>query len=161
MDIKEVMQKSIHALLSNNSYDDLNEEQNALVVEFQTELWKPKVDELRKTMSPDKIKEVIHDWWLDYKIADGTEDNLLAYVDVGGILNIIVFNCDDRYVEYEWDSKEAFVKDMGNNNENIPMLDDVLIEVNTQDNDLLSWRRNIYEPTVDNLLEECKREIYE
>lgn len=80
MDVKEVMQKAIHALLSNSSYDDLNEEQNALVVEFETELWKAKVDELRDKMPPEKIEETIHDWWQNYKIADGTEDNLLAYI---------------------------------------------------------------------------------
>ena len=50
------------------------------VVEFETELWKSKVDELRKSMPPEEIKEIIHDWWQDYEIADGTEDNLLAYV---------------------------------------------------------------------------------
>lgn len=80
MDIKEVMQKEVRALLSSGSYDDLNEEQNAVIVEFETELWKPKVDELRKSMSPEEIKETIHDWWSDYEIANGTEDNLLAYV---------------------------------------------------------------------------------
>ena len=31
-------------------------------------------------MPPQQIKEMIHDWWSDYKIADGTEDNLIAYV---------------------------------------------------------------------------------
>lgn len=80
MEIKEVMQKAVRALLSSGSYDDLNEEQNAVVVEFETELWKPKVDELRKSTPSEKIKEIVHDWWLDYEIADGTEDNLLAYV---------------------------------------------------------------------------------
>ena len=80
MEIKEAMQKAIKAILSNNSYDELNEEQNAVVVEFETELWKPKVDELRKSMQPEEIKETIHAWWSDYEIADGTEDNLLAYV---------------------------------------------------------------------------------
>mgnify|MGYP006983550140 FL=1 len=58
----------------------MNEEQNAVVVEFETELWKPKVDKLRKSMSSEEIKETIYDWWQDYEIADGTEDNLLAYV---------------------------------------------------------------------------------
>ena len=58
----------------------MNEEQNAVVVEFETELYKEKVDELRKSMSTEEIKETIHDWWSDYEIADGTEDNLLAYV---------------------------------------------------------------------------------
>lgn len=80
MDIKEVMRKAVLALLSSGSYDDLNEEQNAVVVEFETELYKAKVDELRKSMPPEEIKETIHDWWQDYEIADGTEDNLLAYV---------------------------------------------------------------------------------
>ena len=80
MDVKEVMSKAVHALLSSGSYDDLNEEQNTLVVAFETELWKAKVDELRDKMSPEEIRETIHDWWQDYEIADGTEDNLLAYV---------------------------------------------------------------------------------
>lgn len=80
MDVKEVMQKAVHALLSSGSYNDLNEEQNNLVVEFETEIWKAKVDELRDKMRPEEIRETIHDWWQDYEIADGTEDNLLAYV---------------------------------------------------------------------------------
>lgn len=80
MDIKEVMQKAVRALLSNGSYDDLNEEQKAVVIEFETELYKAKVDELRKSMPPEEIEEVIHDWWQDYEITDETEDNLLAYV---------------------------------------------------------------------------------
>ena len=80
MDVKETMRKAVHALLSNNSYDDLNEEQEAVVVEFETELWKSRIDELRKSMPPEEIKETIHDWWLDYEIADGTEENLLDYV---------------------------------------------------------------------------------
>ena len=57
MDIKEVMQKAVRALLSSSSYDDLNEEQNNLVVEFETELWKPKVDELRDKMLPEEIRK--------------------------------------------------------------------------------------------------------
>lgn len=80
MDVKEIMRKAVRALLSSGSYDDLNEEQNAVVVEFETELWKPKVDGLRKSMPPEEIKETIHNWWSDYEIADGTEENLLDYV---------------------------------------------------------------------------------
>ena len=82
MDTREIMIKAVHALLSSGSYDDLNEEQNSVVVEFETEIMKEKVDELRKTMPPEEIKETIHDWWQDYEIADGTEDNLLAYMEV-------------------------------------------------------------------------------
>ena len=81
MDTREIMIKAVHALLSSGSYDDLNEEQNSVVVEFETEIMKAKVDELRKTMPLEEIKETIHDWWQDYEIADGTEDNLLAYIE--------------------------------------------------------------------------------
>ena len=80
MDTKEIMRKAVHALLSSGSYDDLNEEQNSVVIEFETEIMKAKVDELRKIMPLEEIKETIHDWWQDYEIADGTEDNLLAYI---------------------------------------------------------------------------------
>ncbi len=80
MDTKEVMRKALVALLSSGSYDGLNKEQEAVVVEFETELFKSKIDELRESMPREEIKEVIHDWWQDYEIADKTEDNLLAYL---------------------------------------------------------------------------------
>lgn len=76
------------------------------------------------------------------------------------MLNIVVINCDGKYVEYKWDSKKAFVQDMQSVNENIPMLDDPLVELNTQDDNLQLWWRNTDNMTVDDLLEECKRELY-
>lgn len=75
------------------------------------------------------------------------------------MLNIVVINCDGKYVEYEWDSKKAFIGDMESDNENIPMLDDYLAEVNTQDDNLSLWWRNTGGLTVDDLLEECKLEV--
>ena len=75
------------------------------------------------------------------------------------MLNIVVINCDKKYIEYEWNSKEAFIKDMQSDNENIPMLDDILAEVNTQDNNLSLWWRNTDGLTVDDLLEECTLEV--
>lgn len=39
------------------------------------------------------------------------------------MLNIVVINSDNKYMEYEWDSKEEFIKDIERENENIPMLD--------------------------------------
>ena len=74
------------------------------------------------------------------------------------MLNIVVINCDGKYVEYEWDSKKAFVQDMQSDNENIPMLDDPLTEVNTQDDNLQLWWRNTDGMTIGDLLEECKQE---
>ena len=72
------------------------------------------------------------------------------------MLNIVVINCDGKYVEYEWNSKKAFVQDIQSDNENIPMLDDPLAEVNTQDDNLQLWWRNTEGMTVDDLLEEFR-----
>lgn len=75
------------------------------------------------------------------------------------MLNIVVINCDWKYVKYEWGSKEAFVKDMESDNENIPMLDDPIAEINTQDKELQLWWKNTYLLDVNDLVEECKREL--
>ena len=75
------------------------------------------------------------------------------------MLNIVVINCDGKYIEYEWDSIESFIKDMGSDNEHLPMLDDVLAEVNTDDDNLQSWWRDLNRMTVDDLVNECKRKF--
>lgn len=75
------------------------------------------------------------------------------------MLNIVVINCDGKYVEYEWTSKETFVEDMESDSEISPMLDDALAEVNTQDDNLQLWWENTDGMTVDDLLEECKQEL--
>jgi len=75
------------------------------------------------------------------------------------MLNIVVINCDDKYVEYEWNSIEDFVSDMDSDNENIPMLDDALAEVNTENDELHVWWRDSDGISVNDLYEECKREI--
>lgn len=73
------------------------------------------------------------------------------------MLNIVVINCDDEYVEYEWKSKEDFVSDINSDNENIPMLDDALAEVNTDDEHLNTWWRDTTYNEVNDLYEECCR----
>lgn len=73
------------------------------------------------------------------------------------MLNIVVVNCDEKHVEYEWDSKESFIKDMGSDNEHLPMLDDVLAEVNTDDDTLYSWWRNTDSITVNDLVNELMK----
>lgn len=78
--MEELETKLIESLLSTLTYDEMTEEQEKLVTKYETEKWKPEVDKLRDTMSVDQIREKIHDWWLDYKFTDGTEDNLMAYV---------------------------------------------------------------------------------
>ena len=70
------------------------------------------------------------------------------------MLNITIINCDGRYIEYEWDSKESFIKYMESDNECLPMLDDVLTEVNTDDDTLYSWWRNTDGITVNDLVTE-------
>lgn len=73
------------------------------------------------------------------------------------MLNIVVINCDGKYIEYEWDSIESFIKDMGSDNEHLPMLDDVLAEVNTDYDTLYSWWIDADGMTVDDLVNACKR----
>lgn len=73
------------------------------------------------------------------------------------MLNIVVVNCDEKHMEYEWDSKESFIKDMGSDNEHLPMLDDVLAEVNTDDDTLYSWWRNTDSITVNDLVNELMK----
>lgn len=67
------------------------------------------------------------------------------------MLNIIVINCDGRHIRYSWDSLKDFIKDMESDNENIPMLDDILAKVDTDDEKL----QNFY-PSVNDLVEKCK-----
>lgn len=75
------------------------------------------------------------------------------------MLNIVVINCDGKHVEYEWNSKKEFMEDMESDNENIPMLDDHLAEVNTQDDNLQLWWRNTDGLTVSDLFEEYKQKL--
>lgn len=79
--MNDILQRIVDQYLQENTYDDMSEEMEKLIKEYETEKYKPKVDKLRKKMSKDDIKEVIHEWWMDYEIADGTEDNLLAYAE--------------------------------------------------------------------------------
>ena len=76
------------------------------------------------------------------------------------MLNIVVINCDNKYVEYEWKSMEDFVSDMNSDNENIPMLDDTLAEVNTDNDNLHLWWRDSNGISVNYLYEKCKKERY-
>lgn len=75
------------------------------------------------------------------------------------MLNIVVINCEGRYEEYEWPSKETFVQEIESNSKIVPMLDNVLTEVNTQDESLQSWWEHMSDMntiTVSDLFEECK-----
>lgn len=75
------------------------------------------------------------------------------------MIEITVLNCDDKEVQYSWVSKEALIKDIDSDNEIIPMLDDTLLAVDTDDCELASWWRNSDGIIVDELYEECKREL--
>ena len=48
---------------------------------------------------------------------------------------------------------------MDSDNENIPMLDDALAEVNTDNENLHLWWRNTDYNTVNDLYKECKQEL--
>ena len=68
-------------LLKTISYIDMTEEQENLVVEYETEKLIPKIDELKATLTKERIEDVIHEWWLEYEIADETENNLIRYLN--------------------------------------------------------------------------------
>ena len=78
--MEEIKTKLIESLLKTITYDNMTLEQERLVVEYETEKLKPKVDDLKRTMSKEQLEEIIHEWWLDYQIADETENNLIAYI---------------------------------------------------------------------------------
>lgn len=72
------------------------------------------------------------------------------------MLEITIMNCDNKEIKYEWASKREFIDDIDSNNENIPMLDDVLIAVDTDDDELHEWWRDLNGITVYDLYEECE-----
>ena len=72
------------------------------------------------------------------------------------MLNIVVINCDGKYVEYEWNSMKDFIADIDSDNEDIPMQDYELVEVNTDNKDLQLWWENSMYVCVGDLYEECK-----
>lgn len=78
--MEEIKTKLIESLLKTITYDDMTLEQERLVVEYETEKLKPKVNDLKRAMSKEQLEETIHEWWLDYQIADETENNLIAYI---------------------------------------------------------------------------------
>lgn len=73
------------------------------------------------------------------------------------MIEITVINCDDIEVQYEWNSKREFVEDIDSENDFIPMLDDVLKAVDTDDDELYTWWRDSNGIIVNDLYEECKR----
>lgn len=75
------------------------------------------------------------------------------------MLNIVIINCDGKYVEYKWNSIEDFILALDSDNEIIPMLDDVLVELETDSENLGMWWRNTDGMVVNDLYEECKQEM--
>ncbi len=75
------------------------------------------------------------------------------------MIEITVINCDDKEIQYDWISKRAFVEDIDSDNEDIPMLDDVLKAVDTDDDEVHTWWRDAAGIIVNDLYEECKREL--
>ena len=66
--MEEIKTKLIESLLKTITYDDMTLEQERLAVEYETKKLKPKVDDLKSTMSKEQLEETIHEWWLDYQI---------------------------------------------------------------------------------------------
>ena len=74
------------------------------------------------------------------------------------MLNITIINCDDKFVEFGWDSIKDFLKDMKSDKENIPMLDDTVISIDTENESYGEEEcryRGIYD--VDDVVEWCRQ----
>ena len=56
--MEELKTKLIESLLSTITYDEMTEEQEKLVTEYETEKWKPKIDELKKKF--DLFESIYH-----------------------------------------------------------------------------------------------------
>ena len=79
-ELREARTKKAQDLLKTTSYDEMSEEQLKIVAEYETEVWKLKIDELLlkgETITDERI----HDWWQDYLFSNETEENLIAYVN--------------------------------------------------------------------------------
>lgn len=80
--MEELKARQAELLLSTLTYDEMTEEQEKLVTEYETEKWKPKVDELKGLLSAEQMESKVHEWWSDYEFSDGTQDNLLDYIQM-------------------------------------------------------------------------------
>ena len=78
--MNEQIKREAKQCLQTFTYDEMNQEQLSLVVKYETEEFKRQVDKLKKKLPLEEVEDTIHDWWLDYQMADDTESELLAYV---------------------------------------------------------------------------------
>lgn len=78
--MNEQIKREAKRCLQTFAYDEMNQEQLSLVVKYETEEFKRQVDKLKKKLPLEEVEDTIHDWWLDYQMADDTESELLAYV---------------------------------------------------------------------------------
>ena len=68
-------------ILKTLAYCEMTDEQLELVAKYEMTIYQPKVDILKKRFTKEAIEEQIHDWWLNYEIADETEKKLINYLN--------------------------------------------------------------------------------
>lgn len=73
------------------------------------------------------------------------------------MINIVVIQ-NNQYISYEYISKSSFINLIEDDDKDIPHpdLDDILVEVHTDDKALQSWWRNTGGLTVNDLLSKCR-----
>ena len=77
MDIRD---RLIEEILQTLCYDDMTEDQLALVTEYETQKYIPVIDRYSECHTLSETEEYVHSLWLNYEIADGAEDNLLRHI---------------------------------------------------------------------------------
>lgn len=79
--MNDIKERFIEALLNTITYDEMTTEQMDLCVEYEKEKWTPIIDEYFKDEGLKETEKYIHNLWLDYEIADETEDALLKHIN--------------------------------------------------------------------------------
>ena len=77
---RDVKSKLLVSLISQMTDDDFTEEQEKLLAEYETSIWRVKINQLRLVDSKLITEDKIHDWWSDYQFGDIVEENLIEYL---------------------------------------------------------------------------------
>lgn len=71
-------------ILLSKSYLEMTQEEEKIVIEYETEKYTKRIKKLLKKHSAEYVEEKIHEWWLDYKMHDETEINLYIFLEKRG-----------------------------------------------------------------------------
>ena len=87
--LTDAQRQEARAILEEVVYADMSADELKLVVAYETEQYKTKVDELFKKGWPaGMVSDKVQEWYADYRMADGTADALYVYIEIIEYLGI-------------------------------------------------------------------------